>query len=269
MKPIPALATAAVLGAAVLGVAGVSGVAAADPVAVDVDRMTVPAKQLVIHALLEVNLSDQAVGEPVSIAPDIWYGATDKLTLGLVHSGHAAGGFFGGVGDGLCLTGEDKGCAKVYDRAGLLARYHLHDGPFTVALDGGLLAQSFDPFTVSLKLGIAARWHRGKVAFDLAPNLWFGLNERDAGNEERIAVPLSITYAVAPRLALAAQTGLAAPVQDLSDNLVVPFSVGAQVLATDSLYFDLAFSLPRLIDQDDNVDAVDIRTLTLGVGHGF
>ncbi len=242
---------------------------AAEPAAVGHPRMTVPAKQGVLHALIEMNLSKDAAFKPVSIAPDLWYGATEKLTLGLVHSGRAAGGFLGSVGDGLCITGEDNGCAKVYDQAGLLVRYHLKDGPFTVAADGGFLIGSFDPFTLGLKLGIAARWHKDKLAVDLAPNLVLGLNERDGGNRERINLPVTLSYAVAPRIALAAQTGIASPLEDLSDNFVVPLSLGAQILATDKVFVDLAFSLPALLGGNDDVTGVDARSLTVGGGYAF
>lgn len=243
--------------------------AAADPTEVGPPRMTVPAKQGVLHAMLELSLSKDAAFEPVSLAPDLWYGVNPKLTVGLVHSGRAAAGFFGGAGDGLCLTGEDHGCAKVYDSTGLLARYHLKDGPFTVALDGGLLVRSYDPFTVALKLGIAGRWQRGKLALDLAPNLAFGLSERDSGNTEQLDVPVTLSYAVAPRLALALQSGVATPVEDLIDNVVIPLSAGGQVLVNDKLFVDVVFSLPRWLDTVKSTNGLDARTLTLGVGYAF
>jgi hypothetical protein len=243
--------------------------AVADPAAVGHPRMTVPAKQGVLHALIEMNLSKDAAFKPVSIAPDLWYGATSKLTLGLVHSGRAAAGFLGGFGDGLCVTGEDNGCAKVYDSAGLLARYHLKDGPFTVAADGGLLASSFDPFAVSLKLGVATRWHGAKVAIDFAPNLAIAISERDGANQDVINLPVTLSYAVAPRLALAAQSGIASPLEDLSDNFLVPLSVGAQILATDKVFVDLAFSLPALLGGNSDVTGTDLRSLTVGGGYAF
>lgn len=248
---------------------GTAAAAAADPVDVGDPRMTVPAGQAVLYAQLEVSLAKDAVFEPVSIAPDLWYGVDPRLTLGLVHGGRATSGFFGGAGDGLCLTGERKGCPRVYDRAGLLARYHLKDGPFTVALDGGLLVQRFEPFTVSLKAGVAARWHRGKLALDLTPNLWLGLSERGAGNRDRLNLPVGVMYEVAPRVAVGLQTGLAAPIEDLVDDFAVPFSVGAELLASDQLFVELAYSLPALIDNKDATGAFDLRTLTLGVGYGF
>ena len=49
--------------------------------------------------VIDVNMSADAVGKPFSIAPDIYYGVSDKLSVGLTHD------------TGLCLAGEENGCA--------------------------------------------------------------------------------------------------------------------------------------------------------------
>lgn len=53
--------------------------------------------------------------------------------------------------------------------------------------------------TLSLKLGAAARWQRGKLAVNVVPNLFVGLSDRSHGNRELLNVPVSVTYAVTPR----------------------------------------------------------------------
>ena len=105
---------------------------------------------------------------------------SDELTVGLVHSTRGATGFFGGVGDGLCLTGEENGCGKIYNNLGIDARYHFYrSGGITMAADGGLFARSFDPFALALKVGVTGRWQSGQLAVDLAPSIFAGLTERD------------------------------------------------------------------------------------------
>src|SRR5215213_5512264 len=47
-----------------------------------------------------INLSDGAAGEPVSLAPDLYYGVTNHLTVGINHE------------RGFCLTSD--GCASKY-----------------------------------------------------------------------------------------------------------------------------------------------------------
>jgi hypothetical protein len=263
---------AAALVAAGLALAGAAarGAAADDGTAeLGATRLTAPARRLVVHAMLAVNLSKEAAGSPVSIAPDLWFGATRGITLGVVHSSRATTGLFGGAGDGLCLTGEPGGCAKVYDRGGLLARVHLAGGGFSLALDGGVLARSLDPMVLSAKAGLAARAQLGKLAFELTPNVWIGLSEREAGNREVVHVPVSLSYALGRRLALAAQAGMIAPFEDFRDEVVIAASVGAQAMVGAQTSVDLVFSLPRWLDTDRSTYGLDARTFTFGVGRAF
>lgn len=240
-------------------------------------QMTLPAGQAFLQAFVEMNLSADAAFKPVSIAPDIWYGVSDVLTVGLVHSGRGATGFFGGVGNGLCITGEDSGCAKVYDNVGLEGRYHFHrSDSMTISAAGGLFANSFDPFLLSLKAGVIGRWQSGPLAVEFAPALFAGLTERSpepgtvmvSSNKEILSVPVGLMYAIAPTLALGVQTGIVTPLEDAGDLFLIPLSAGVQYIASDKLVVDLVFSLPALAGGPDGTGA-DFRTLTLGVGYAL
>lgn len=253
----------------VAALAAASTTATSSIAAADEPRLTVPARRLVVHASLEVSLSADAAFEPVSVAPDLWYGVTRSLTVGLVHSSRALGGVLGGSGDGLCLTGEDGGCGAVYDGGGLLARLHLAGGPLALALDGGLLAHGLDPLTLGLKLGLAARLQLGRLAVELAPNAWVALNERDAGNRELVNVPVTLTLAVTPRVALAVQSAMVAPLEDFRRDIFITLSAGVQAVVTEQIFVDVVFSLPHWLDTDLDTYGLDARTLTLGVGRAF
>lgn len=230
------------------------------------DRMTLPRGAALITADLEVRLSTDAVGKPVSLAPDLWYGVTDDLTVGLVHSTRGAFGLLGAAGDGLCITGTGGGCAKVYDSVGADVRYQVHttagDG-LGVALDGGLLATSFDPFALGLKVGAIAHLRHGKLAVDVAPALCLGLTERDA-NLDVLALPVSLHVAAAPRVTVSAQTGLVTPLDGAGDGFAVPLSLGASYAVTPKASAGVGFSLPALLGGDAIADGVDQRTLTIG-----
>jgi hypothetical protein len=233
-------------------------------------RLAAPAHRLVLHALLEIGLSKDSSGSPVSIAPDLWYGVSRAFTIGLVHSSQAATGLLGGAGDGLCLTGEEGGCARLYDRAGLLARLAVASGDASVALEGGVLARSLDPMVLSGKLGLAIRLQLGrKLAAELTPSVAFGLTERDSGNHEVAYVPVSLTYATSRRLALAVQAGLIAPFEDFRNEVVIAMSAGVQVMAGEQTFVDDVFSLPHWLDTDRATYGLDARTLTFGVGRAF
>jgi hypothetical protein len=243
-------------------------------VAVEEAQMTVPARRFLIQAFVEINLSEDAAFEPLSIAPDLWFGITDAFTVGVIHSGRAATGLFGSVGNGLCLTGEDGGCPRVYDSLGLDVRYHLlRPGRLTLSAEGGLFARSFDPFTLALKLGVVGRWQSGALAIEAAPNLWIGLNERSAettdtaarANKEVVHLPFNFIYGLTPRIALALQLGVLLPLEDPGDTYMFGLSLGGQYELTRQWFVDLAFSLPALAGGDLVETGGDTRTITLGV----
>ncbi len=168
---------------------GSDGSAAVSADVTEERQMTLPAGRWFIQAFAEINLSEDLVAKPISIAPDVWYGVSDVLTIGVVHSARAATGFFGNAGDGLCLTGSDNGCGKVYNSVGIDGRYHFYrEGGITAAADGGLFAQSIDPFQLALKVGAVGRWQSGSVAVELGASLFVGLTERDGVDGDDIVV---------------------------------------------------------------------------------
>jgi hypothetical protein len=232
-------------------------------------QLTLPGGKLFLDAFVEVNLSKSNAFKPVSIAPDLWYGINDDLTLGLVHSGRGATGLYGLPGHGLCLTGKDNNCPKVYNNIGVDARYHLwRKGGIALAADGGLFAGSFDPFMLQLKLGAIARLQAKAFSFEFGPNIFVGLTKRSAGNKEVLNIPATFMYALPMRLGIAAQLGLVLPISN-TDMTMFGASIGVQYFATDKLIFDAAFSLPALAGGSLVADGIDLRTFTLGVAYAF
>lgn len=270
----------AVLTGPSIGTARAQSDQGAEPAAADVNeerQMTLPAGRVFVQAFVEINLSQDAALEPVSLAPDAWYGVSDELTVGLVHSGRGATGFYGDAGNGLCFTGEEGGCAKVYNSIGIDARYHFYrEGGITAAADGGLFARSFDPFQLAIKLGATGRWQTGLLAVDLAPSFVFGLTEREpegadvavGSNKEALLLPATAIYSIMPKLGLAFQAGLQLPFEELGDTWSFGISLGGQYMVTEQIFADLAFSLPLLVGGPDGAGA-DFRVITLGVGYAM
>ena len=122
----------------------------------------------------------------------------DKITVGFVHSSIAMTGFVGAVGDSLCVTGVDNGCARgVYKTVGGLVRYRLK-APY--AIEGGLVVSSTQPFLADLKLGGGARWRFKKYAVEVTPNLLVAITQRSSGSDltaphsQRLNVPATGTW---------------------------------------------------------------------------
>src|SRR5687768_14782580 len=76
-----------------------------------------PEGMLHARVLLHMNTSSDRVGEPISLAPDLYYAFSDTFQAGIVHN--LPMGWLTRPGAGLCLTGDgDGGCRKVYDNVG-------------------------------------------------------------------------------------------------------------------------------------------------------
>lgn len=244
------------------------------------EHETMPPKRALVHVMIEMNLSADAAFKPFSIAPDLWYGASDKLTVGLVHSFLGATGIMGGFGSSLCLAGASGGCQGVYNNVGVDARYQLTDGGFGVAFDGGLFVRDFDPFQLAAKLGIVGRWRpkpTSKLAVDISPNMFFGLTGRDGGggmgdaaNKEVLTLPATLLYGAGAKLALAFQLGLVMPFENAGKTFFIPVSFGADYMVSKRTSIDAAFTLLRLVAGDDaGASGADARTFTLGGGYAF
>jgi hypothetical protein len=277
MKRI-ALATIAACLVASSGPARAQDAADTGVAEVEEPRMTLPASQLFIQAFLEVNLSSDLVAKPVSLAPDIWYGVNEEITVGLAHSSHATTGFFGGAGDGLCVTGEDNGCADVLQNPAILGRYHLMSAPVALAVDAGLVVRQFSPFQVALKAGVIGKWKSGAISVLFAGNLFVGVTEREGddgevvveagANKEEINLPVALMYALNEKLGLGVQTGLILPLQETGDTYLIPLSLGARYMVSSKISADLLFSFPALVGGPEETGA-DFRVLTLGGGYVF
>ncbi|MCG8420336.1 MAG: hypothetical protein MJE77_20580 [Proteobacteria bacterium] len=191
--------------------------------------LALPASAFEVVVPLNVNLSDGVAAEPISLSPDIWYGVTDEVSVGLIHSVHGALGFFGfdgAIGTGLCFTGEDHGCAGgAYNNLGgeVLYAFMNRDG-LHFAGNGGFQAGSLDPFVLALKVGMRSMWRSGKFAAMVAPSLFFGITERDSGNDESFTIPLTAHYAVTDTIHAGVQSGIGGDFQGFADTYFIPVS---------------------------------------------
>lgn len=233
-------------------------------------RMTLPEGRLLVQGSIQMNLSTDAAFKPVSLSPDVWYGLTEDLSLGLAHSSAGAGGFYGAAGTSLCLTGEENGCLDLYSNAALLGRYSLLDSGVGLAAQGGLVIGALDPFLLSVQLGVVGRWEMAPIAVVFQPSIQLGITERDAGNTDSLSLPVSAMYDVMPELAVGLQTGVTLGFEDIGNNWVVPMSLGGRYMVMPGVWAELVFSLPILVQGADNgPGAFDTRVLTLGGGTVF
>jgi hypothetical protein len=230
-------------------------------------RMTLPEGRLLVQASVQMSLSTDAVFKPVSLSPDVWYGLTEDLSLGLAHSPAGAGGFYGGVANSLCLTGASNGCPNLYSNAALLGRFSLLDTGVGLAAQGGLIIGSLDPLFLGVQLGVVGRWEMAPIAVVFQPSIQIGVTERDAGNTDTLALPVAAMFDATPELSIGLQTGVSFAFEDIGSTWVVPVSLGGRYAIMPGVWAELVFSLPIVVTGADLAPgAFDTRVLTLGGG---
>lgn len=233
------------------------------PTALHAGGVTLPAGKLNVHAAVEINLSEDAVAKPLSIAPDVAYGVTDDLTVSLIHSTFGITGFRGSAGRGLCLSGEDGGCANVYDNVGAEAMYALTAGDLSVAALGGVHALSLDAGFYDLKAGVRVRWSKDKVAVTSTPAVTVELAERDL-NKDRLWLPVAAQYKLTPELALGGSTGIKAPLDGFGDAWEVSLGASATYAVSPALTLGGSFVFGKIVGgADDTLTGPEFRAVHL------
>lgn len=208
---------------------------------------------------VELNASESAFAKPMSVGPDIYYGLTDQLTFGLIHP------------IGICVSGEEKGCASVYDDVGLEALFYvLNKGSFHLALDGVLLARSLDPFALTLGVGAIARHRSGSMAIVVSPMVGFGMTERET-NSDTLAVPLELQLQATKQIAFMVMTGVSGHLDMFGDTAVIPLGAGLVFAPSSAFDASARFAVANLIlnPYDPLAGRGDLRHLQLALNLRF
>ena len=220
---------------------------------------------------VNIGLFPDNAGKPISLSPAVYYGVSDKLTVGLTHDRGTTwltprpsvgitiidvGGFPvpSLQGPGICVTGEDGGCGKVYNNIGVDALFGVsQDAKMGLAVHGGLDVNAFDPFVLALRAGVLGQYvvnDKISVAFD--PRINVGVTERDFGNKESIDIPLWLWFKATNQVSAYVHSGFASTFEDFGDNVAIPLGLGVNFAATEKLTVGADF---HFLDLEDSADA--------------
>jgi hypothetical protein len=233
---------------------------------------------LVAGSSLNINLSADAAGEPVSLAPSFWYGWKSKLTVGVTHdngttpwSPRPAVLTLFGVdlmgnpeayigGGGICLSGDDGGCLDPYSNLGFDALYSLKQGgKLSLAGHPGLDVATFSPFAVQLRFGVLGRYVvKPKISVVFDPRLVLAVTARES-NKTAIDLPFWVWYAVSSKLGAYAHTGIAGSFDGFGDVFRIPLMVGASVQITRRIGAGIDFGFTSLFRTSIDGRALGIR----------
>ncbi|MEZ4398919.1 MAG: hypothetical protein R3B06_02815 [Kofleriaceae bacterium] len=205
-----------------------------------------PAGMLAARIALDISMSKARFGKPISIMPDIFYGVTDRLQVGLVHSGPM--GWQTRPGAGLCLTGTDNGCPHVYDNVGADVMYGLLYGDqLHLSAHGSLYVTSIDAGWVMAAVGATAKLHLSdSAALSADPQLGIQLADRDL-LDDQLYVPVELQYQLAAPTSVKLLTGVSGGLQHLGDTYQVPVGIGVVQNLTPAVDIGARVSIDNLL----------------------
>lgn len=205
-----------------------------------------------IFAPISIALSEDRVGEPVNIAPNIGFGVTDQLTVRLLHDEPFRPP---GAATGICIGGTDSGCPNAYNNVGLDALYlFVNARNLSIAAIAGLDAFNIDPFQFGGELGFILQLEGSIVQLELAPAFYIAFDDRDAGNEDFFGTRAELLVQVHKIVGLAAITGIYGRVDEFGDRFVIPVGVGASFSVTKDYDLGARFTFTNLLGRDASAE---------------
>jgi hypothetical protein len=223
-----------------------------------------------------VGLSKGAAGKPISIVPNVYYGVTDVLTLGLA-SNHGSEIFQNAVGQGLCLSGQSNGCGKVYNNVSLDGLFSFaRSGTMDVGVHGGLDTEFGADTLAQLRLGVKGKLLAGQFQLVFDPSLSIGLNKRDAAfNKEVLVLPVRLGFLVTPQLNLGLSVAFASLIDPpspvgIGDIYQVPVGIGGTFAINNMLSVRAQFVLDELGSASNRLGGAgraDARSFSIGAAY--
>lgn len=206
-----------------------------------------------IEAVLttEIEVAPNQLAKPTSFAPDVWFGITPTLTIGLIHSNASVSRI--GRGASLCFQHTIYGCDRTYHNAGLDLRYALRDGPLAVAARGRFLLRDVDPYKPAITAGALLRWSRGRLALMGDPYLRIGIAHTDAGNRTTLFLPVSVSVRPVRRLAAALHTGYDSDLAVWTDGFHIPLALSVRGEVTDSIELGALYGFTSALGPQDTL----------------
>ena len=199
--------------------------------------------------IMGIGFSDDNFGKPVYLAPHLYWGVTDSVTLGITHD------------MGICFTRDP--CDRVYNDAGFgmliaLSKGQNHDVNFHF---GAPVGSFYDPFILGVKVGVLARINAGILAFVFDPFLYSGITHRDDGNREALVLPFWLYFQPARFVAPFVGVIVQGPVDDFDDNYEIPVEGGVVFEVANDVDLGAMLRFNNLLGKDGDADSRELGVL--------
>jgi hypothetical protein len=215
--------------------------------------------------LLLVNASKDNFGKPTSLAPDLFYSASDTVQIGLLHT--LPMGWQSLPGSGLCLTGTSDGCRKVYNNVGFDFMYGLLFGDFHLSLHSSLFLLFFPepvPTGVMWTVGLTGKFHfTNAVALFFDPQVGVQLSHRDL-YKEQLFIPIELQFQVGAAASLKVLSGVSGQLSELGNTYQVPLGLGLVGNVSSHIDLGVRFSFDNLLGHAfAGISRTDVRSIGL------
>lgn len=220
-----------------------------------------------LRTTLAADLSDGEAFRTVSFAPDLYYGVTERLSIGVVHThfatltpepdevspaglgAHAPTAPVVQPGDGLCLG---DGCARVYDNAGVDVRLALGAmrGRIQLRAHAGMEAANFDPLRLGGRVGLTGRIRAGPAALLVDASVRVGLLRREVGNDDVLSLPVALVLQATPSIVVELASGVYGPLTEVRAGARVPATLGLLYAVSSALDLGASVGFPALLGGD-------------------
>lgn len=180
--------------------------------------------EIYARIVTEADLGPRRRARPLSLAPDVWFGVTDALTVGVIHSEASVDRI--DAGSSFCVRELATQCSGLYRGSGVDLRWRWT--PHVAWRVRGLL-RDIDPVKPAITAGALLRWDRGRSFVASDPYLRVGLANREAGNRDALVVPIWLGRRLGDRAELAIHTGIDGDLAVWRDGWHIPLGLRLEV----------------------------------------
>jgi hypothetical protein len=225
----------------------------ADPTDLVTRSLVLERNQIEAALTVEVALTERSMGTPIAIAPDVWFGATNEITVGVIHSSPSVDRI--DARSTLCLRQSDATCDGTYQGSGVDVRYRASD---RVVPRMRFLLRDTDPWKPATTVGALTRWSRGRFSITADPYFRFGLANTEKGNRAAFSLPVWLGVQPTCRWLVELHTGAEGDFAVIRDGWHMPFALKVTARATAQLDIVVEGGFSQLYGPQ-----IDIRQRTL------
>ena len=229
---------------AALAFAGTAHAQSGYPDAYALRPLQLPTGMVQLKVPVIINLSKGSVAKPVFIPLELRLGLTSELELRVFHPVH-----------GLCVSGQAKGCGRVYNDVGLGMLYSvMREQGMELALLGAVEVTSLSrPAKVRLDAGLAFKYVHAPFSIAAWPYVGIGLNHRDS-NGDSINIPVEFAFQLSAPTALFLESGLYGSAHDFGNAWSMPLGVGINYLLQHAVDMGAEFKLDNALGNGSSAD---------------